>query len=143
MSPYTISFEQDPCYTRPLAQQNQTASCSDLYRADARRIIGEESTALYVAELAMPEPESAVLIKKLRRANRLWKVAAISLALVLTMLVVNIFWEVHLAEAETYRLQAEAERIEAAVHMARQEVDKQREKALQEFEKALEKARRQ
>jgi hypothetical protein len=94
----------------------------------------------------MPEPESAVLIEKLRRANRLWKAAAISLALVLAMLVANNFWQLQVAEAEMYRLQAEAETYRAAADKARQEAEKgmqEREKAMQEFEKALEKARRQ
>jgi len=97
------------------------------------------------SEVAMPEPESVVLIEKLRRANRRWKTAATSLALVLTMLVVNIFWEVqekaHRAaavEAEMLRHLAEVKALRAAAdgaHQAAQESFKQLEKAKQETEK--------
>jgi len=81
----------------------------------------------------MPEPESSALIEKLRRANRRWKTIAISLAMILTMLVVNNFWRAKLA---AQRAEAEAYRAVAAEHKARQELGKQLEKAKQETEKA-------
>jgi hypothetical protein len=81
-------------------------------------------------EVAMPEQESAVLIEKLRRANRLWKTAAIGLTLVLTMLAVNSFWRAKLAAQR-----AEAYRAVAAENKVRHELGKQVEKAKQEAEK--------
>ena len=109
---------------------------SDVYRV-VHRIGFEEAEPLLqhglisacILDVDSVDVQWIWLIEKLRRANRIWKAAAISLALVLAMLVANIFWQLQLAEAETYRAAA-------AAHKARQEADKQREKALKELEKA-------
>ncbi len=81
----------------------------------------------------MPEPESALLIENLRRANRGWKTAAISLAMILGMLVVNNVWRARLA---IQRAEAEAYRAVAAEHKARHELGKRLENVRQEEEKA-------